>query len=138
MVTRITGQWRYRQRFALKFEGKVYQPTDRIELNYELEQSDRLKFVMVEESTSFGSRPAGTPVRNKLKNLYEMGGHSKIYVDCRGIPLISSSFADEVFGKLFLELGPVAFMQSFEVVNAAPTVSQLVDRAIMQRMRQSR
>lgn len=123
---------------ALRFQGEPHNPVDTIELNYELEKSDCLKFVMKEESMSFGSRPAGTPVRNKLINLYEMGAHNKIYVDFREIPIVSSSFADEVFGKLFVQLGPVAFVNAFEIVNAAPTVSQLIDRAIRQRMRDSR
>ena len=65
----------------------------------------------------------------------EKWSSAKGYVDFRDIPLVSSSFADEVFGKLFVELGPIAFMQAFEIVNAAPTVSQLIDRAIGQRMK---
>jgi hypothetical protein len=34
-----------------------------------------------------------------------------IAFDFTGIPLISSSFADGVFGKLFLELGALDFMR---------------------------
>jgi hypothetical protein len=89
---------------------------------------------MKKESGSFGSRPAGTPVRNKLKNLLNMSGSQKVYVDFEGIPLISSSFADEVFGKLFLEIGPLSFMQGFEFINIMKTVRQLIDKAIAQRM----
>lgn len=122
---------------ALQFQGKRHQPVDIIELNYELEEGNCLKFIMNEESRSFGSRPAGTPIRNKLKNIYEMGGHNKVYVDFRDVPLVSSSFADEVFGKLFLDLGPLAFMQAFEIVNAMPTVASLIDRAIGQRVKHS-
>ena len=118
---------------ALKFEGKVAQLTDVIELQYELEQSERMKFVLKDEAEAFGSRPAGTPVRNKLKNLLGMGG-TKIYVDMRDIPMVSSSFADEVFGKLFVELGPIKFGQMIEMINSEPTVAQLIDRAILQRI----
>lgn len=47
---------------------------------------------------------------------------------------MSSSFADEVFGKIFLDLGPMRFMQTIRLVNVSPTVQALIDRAITQRM----
>lgn len=47
---------------------------------------------------------------------------------------MSSSFADEAFGKLFLEAGPVTFMQKFEFINVMETVQQLINKAISQRM----
>ena len=50
--------------------------------------------------------------------------------------LVLSSYADEVFGKLFIELGPVEFMKKVELKNLDPLVKGLIDRAIMQRMLQ--
>jgi len=47
---------------------------------------------------------------------------------------MSSSFAGEVFGKPFLEAGPLAFMQRFQFVNVMNTVQQLIDKAIAQRI----
>ena len=118
---------------ALKFEGKLHLPTGAIELTYELDQDGRMEFIVSEEASAFGSRSAGTPVRNKLHNLLGMGG-GKIYVDLRDVPIVSSSFADEVFGKLFVELGPMKFGSCIEIINAEAIVAQLIDRAIMQRM----
>jgi hypothetical protein len=54
-------------------------------------------------------------------------------IDFADVPLVSSSFADEVLGKLFVELGPLTFMQRFEMRNVQTTVKQLVDKAIAQR-----
>jgi hypothetical protein len=119
---------------ALQFGGQRYTPVDYVETNYETNNGDRLYFLMKEESKSFGSRPAGTPLRNKLSNLYKMGGGNKIFIDFEGIPIISSSFADEVFGKLFVEIGPLGFMQRFEFLNIPQTVRQLIDKAIAQRI----
>lgn len=68
---------------------------------------------MKTEAISFGSRAAAKPVKTKLQSLAAMCPQQKIYIDFAGIPVISSSFADEVLGKLFLELGPVAFTQKF-------------------------
>jgi hypothetical protein len=57
------------------------------------------------------------------------------HVDFSGVPVISSSFADEAFGKLFLQLGPMQFMQRVRLVNTIDTVESLINRAIEQRMK---
>lgn len=119
---------------ALSFGGKVYQRTDYVELRYEQHGSEDLVFKVAEESPSFGSRVAGAPIRKKLLNLAHMCPGRKIVLDFNDVPLVSSSFADEVVGKLFAELGPLTFMQRFEMKNIEHTVRQLVDRAIAQRM----
>lgn len=119
---------------ALSFGGKVHQPTDYVELRYEQHDTEDLLFKLVEESPSFGSRVAGAPVRKRLLNLANMCPGRKIILDFEGIPLVSSSFADEVVGKLFAELGPLAFMQRFQFRSIDQTARQLVDRAIAQRM----
>ena len=119
---------------ALRFGGKSYTPVDYVETNYESESNENIHFIMLEEAKSFGTRPAGTPIRTKLNNLYKMNKGNKVYIDFYGIPLISSSFADEVFGKLFVEIGPLGFMQGFEFVNISLTVRQLIDKAIAQRI----
>ena len=49
----------------------------------------------------------------------------------------SSSFADEVFGKLFVELGALHFMQAIDFVCVQDTVRALLDRAILQRSQDS-
>lgn len=119
---------------ALQFAGKKYTPVDFIETHYEQFESDIIEFKLIEESTSFGSRVAGTPINIKLHNLIQMCPNQPIRVDFQGIPLISSSFADEVFGKLFLKLGAISFMQRIRFVNVQPTVQSLIDKAIAQRL----
>lgn len=119
---------------ALKFGGKVYDRTDYVELRYEQHGTEDLVFRLADESQSFGSRVAGAPVRKKLANLASMLPGRRIVLDFEGVPLLSSSFADEAIGKLFAELGPLAFMQRFEFRNIDSTARQLVDRAIAQRM----
>jgi STAS-like domain of unknown function (DUF4325) len=58
----------------------------------------------------------------------------KIVIDFEGVPLVSSSYADEVFGKIFSGLGPISFTQSFAFKNIDPLVEQLINKAIVQRM----
>jgi hypothetical protein len=119
---------------ALRCGGKPHVPVDFVELHYEKGGGKEVAFVMKEEAASFGSRVAGAPVRNKLANLIRMCGGQRIELDFTDVPLVSSSFADEVFGKLFMELGPITFMQAFQFKNVEPTVKKLVDKAIAQRM----
>jgi uncharacterized protein DUF4325 len=120
---------------ALKFKGNKYTPVDYIEIEYEKNKDGKLSFNLEEECQSFGSRVAGKPIRIKLSNLLKMQTGDKIYIDLANIPIVSSSFADEVFGKLFLEAGAIAFMQKFELINATDTVKHLIDKAISQRMK---
>ena len=81
---------------------------------------------MVNESKSFGTRPAGTPVRKRLINLHHMNEGEKVLIDFKDIEIISSSFADEVFGKLFYEIGPIEFMKIFEFLNISPIIEKLM------------
>jgi len=119
---------------ALRFGNKNHLPVmDYIEAAHESGDGARIVFVMNKEAESFGTRVAGRPVKIKLQNLASLCPTQKVFVDFSEVPVISSSFADEVLGKLFLELGPLAFMQRFEVVNTTDAVRGLIDRAIGQR-----
>jgi hypothetical protein len=120
---------------ALVFGGKKHVPVDMIELKYEADDQGNVDFILGKESGGFGSRHAGEPVRKKLLNLSRLSGIKKITVDLSGIPLVSSSYADEVFGKIFVELGPLEFSQRFGFRNIDPLVRQLIDKAVTQRVR---
>ena len=121
---------------ALRFKGMQYAPTGSVDLRYERPEENEIVFIVKQETTSLGSRVAGTVVRHKLKNLLQMFPDQAIVVDFKDVSLVSSSFADEVIGKLFLELGPLTFSQRCRVRNTRGNVQQLVDKAITQRMRQ--
>jgi len=118
---------------ALKFKGKNHIPTDFIENKYEEDSLQKINFFMAQESRSFGSRLAARPIKTKLGNLINMCQGQKIRIDFTGVTIISSSFADEVFGKLFVELGPMGFMNAMEFVNSSNTILNLIDRSIRQR-----
>lgn len=122
---------------ALAIDGRVHKPVDYIELQYEQDGLQAVPFKLEEQASSYRSRSAGKPTHVKLANLVEACDGQTIYVDFSGIPVISSSFADEVFGKLFLALGPMRFMQAIRLINVTPTVQALIDRAITQRMQSS-
>ena len=76
-------------------------------------------------------------IRIKCVNLLNAEPHLPLVIDWTGVPLISSSFADEALGKLFVQLGPTGFSARIRNVGMEPLVRQLIDKAIMQRMAQS-
>lgn len=116
---------------ALKFNNNKYEPTDYVELRYESQD----KILIKDEAYSFLSRLDGTPIRIKLLNLARMLGGQQIFIDFSGVALVSSSFADEVVGKCFQELGPMEFMNKFKLINMSTNVKDLIDKAIYQRMK---
>ena len=121
---------------ALGFSGEPHQPVDIIELQYETETGDAVVLILREESTGFGSRPAGRQLRTKCMNLLNAEPTKPLLLDWTSVPLVSSSFADELVGKLFAELGPLAFSARVRNVGMEAIVRGLVDKAIMQRVAQ--
>ncbi|WP_200885837.1 STAS-like domain-containing protein [Burkholderia pseudomallei] len=120
---------------ALRFRGVKHSPFGYVEAKYESNADGDIYFKLVDESTSFGSRVSGKPVRLKLDNLLKMSVDRMVSVDFEGVPILSSSFADEVFGKLFLSIGPIKFLRRVKLVNMRETVEGLVNKAIEQRMK---
>ena len=119
---------------AFVFKGKVHEPAiDYIDTHYE-QIGDKILFEVAKEVEGFGSREYGRRARSKIDNIL-VDKHNAITFDFTGVPLISSSFADEVFEKLFVEFGTMEFMRrcSFQAVDS--TVMRLIDKAIAQRMK---
>jgi len=110
---------------------------DVIELRYETDSSDALRLRLKDETTGYGTRHAGRQLRTKCLNLLAAEPGKPLLVDWDGIPVISSSFADEFVGKLFVELGPLAFSARVRNTGTEALVRGLVDKAIMQRVSQT-
>ncbi|MDO3619793.1 STAS-like domain-containing protein [Ralstonia pseudosolanacearum] len=120
---------------ALCFNGVKHKPLDYVETKYEKNERGDIYFKLTEECNSFGSRVSGKPVRQKIQNLLRMSGESTVVIDFDHLPVLSSSFADEAFGKLFLSIGPIKFMQRLKLINMRDTVEGLINKAIAQRMK---
>jgi STAS-like domain of unknown function (DUF4325) len=120
---------------ALIFKGRQHNPSgDYVERVYE-GSTNEIHFRVTTELNTFGTREAGRLARTKIENLMDRGRASIVF-DFSDINLISSSFADEVFGRLFVDLGPIKFGQLCRFKNVDPTVQKLIDRAVTQRIRQ--
>lgn len=115
---------------ALVFDGKSHRPAfDFIEKKHE-DDSNNLTVNASEICKTFGSRQSGSEARQYITNLLDYLEGGALYIDFTDVFVISSSFADEVFGRLFLELGPMQFMRLVRIKGAVPTVEGLIDRAI--------
>ena len=119
---------------ALRFNDKPHVPPfDYIESNFENEVGELIFNMKDQASDDLGSRQGGRRTRRQIENL--LGMQSSVVLDFNGLGVISSSFADEVFGRLFVDMGPLAFMNRIVMRNVDSTVVGLINRAIFQRTR---
>ena len=123
---------------ALEFgTGIEYTPVDIIEMQYEIEDKNCLFLKMRTETTGFGTRRSGLQIRTKIMNLIHAEPTYPLIIDWEGVPVISSSFADEVVGKLFLKLGAIAFSARIRNVGMEQLIKGLLDKAVAQRLTQA-
>lgn len=115
---------------AMTFKGQAHIPYSVVD---QIDDDEAIVINLANEVASFGSREAAKPVRIKIENILSATS-ARITVQLHGVALVTSSFADEVFGKLFVKLGPLAFMNRLSIVGGSKIVQQLIDRAISQRM----
>lgn len=119
---------------AFVFKGRVHEPMhDYIDQHYQ-QLDDKIVFDVAKEVEGFGNREYGRRARLKIDNVL-VDKRNAVTFDFSGVPLISSSFADEVFGKLIVELGVMEFMRRCSFQSVDPTVQRLIDKAIAQRMK---
>ncbi len=117
---------------ALRFNGEPHQPLgDYVERTFETDSGELYYSINEHAKRDLGSRRGGARVRQELRNLLRDQDH--VVLDFANVRVISSSFADEVFGRLFVDLGPRAFMSRIVLRNVDPTIDGLIDRAIVQR-----
>lgn len=112
-------------------------PIDIIETAYEVEDGSALNLSLRGESKGFGTRYVGRQLRTKCRNLLDSAPGKPLVLDWQEISVVSSSFADEFIGKLFVELTPLVFAARVRNVRMEPLVRGLVDKAIMQRVAQA-
>ncbi|MFW1081845.1 STAS-like domain-containing protein [Vibrio parahaemolyticus] len=118
---------------ALTINGKQFTPIDFIELGYEDPDEEQINFNVSEEANSYGTRQSGSLLRSRLLNIYEMYT-SKIIINFNNLPVISSSFADEVIGKVILALGEATFRARFVVVCSDEQNNKIIQRSVAQRL----
>ncbi|MBY9073966.1 STAS-like domain-containing protein [Nocardioides sp. WL0053] len=128
---------------TVDFQLKVDKPVSRGNaLNYphtslfleSLESDEGEHIIRIrEQAGGAGSRTAARELRTLIINVLNDGA-PHVALDFEGQAVVSSSFADEVIGKLFADMGFNAFTHRVKLRHMNPTVSTLVDRAIARRL----
>jgi anti-anti-sigma regulatory factor len=119
---------------ALKFAGRSSAKVDFMELDYEGFEGNAAIVRVEKESISVGSRRSGAELRRKLENISRMSDSSTVIIDFSGLPVWSSSFADEALAKLIQTMGIVEFRSRFRLVNLDGVNRQILERSTRQRL----
>jgi anti-sigma regulatory factor (Ser/Thr protein kinase) len=120
---------------ALKFRGKTHIPAFEVRDKFREGDSDRVTVRIADEVSSTGSRESGKAFRSLLEKMLTEGDiPERIVIDFEGKKVISSSFADEVFGMLCSKYGINQFYSVFRIVNTNELIDGLIERAIAQRL----
>lgn len=114
-----------------------HEPIDLFETIYEREDCDESEFALRDYASSFGNRITGERMRKLVINLVRQTNGRSVRIDMSNVNIISSSFADELFGKLFVEFGPLEFgrLIRFNALNS--TCKSIIDYAVSQRVAQA-
>ncbi len=91
---------------------------------------------LADAATGIGTRKSGEKIRNDLINMYN-DSKKGIIIDFEDVQIISSSFADELVGKLLVHFGFFGFNQIVRLKNMNPTIQAIVERSVAQRMAES-
>lgn len=82
-----------------------------------------------------GTRRSALQVRTFVLNIFSEGA-SRVILDFADVGMVSSSFADELVGKLVKHFGFSCFCQKVVLRNMNPSIQPLIDRAVAQRLGQ--
>ena len=114
--------------------GNKYAPIDIWLENLE-DNTDRYVVNVAELSSGTGTRQSAEKLRNLVLNI--SNNEKKIVVlDFQGINLISSSFADELIGKIVAEKGFLYFTKAFRIEHMSSANANILNRSVGQRMAQ--
>jgi anti-anti-sigma regulatory factor len=80
-----------------------------------------------------GTRESGLRMKNELLNIYN-ANKTKIFIDFAKVSIISSSFADELIGKMIDEIGFYQFQSIFQIVNMNKSIQLIFEAALKKRL----
>ena len=103
--------------------------------NSENEKSDLL-YMINDWHDGVSTRLSADKLRNDIVNNF-LATKRRIVLDFADLRVISSSFADEVLGKLVLEFGFFGFNNIVKLKNMNELIQQIVQRSVAQRMAES-
>ena len=112
-----------------------YEPVN-LKLESLEDNSGNINIDLHSKESGVGTRTSGEKIRNELINIYKQSSKN-ISLDFANINIVSSSFADELIGKLVTEFGFYGFNNIFKLKNMNSIVQSIVQRSVAQRMMES-
>ena len=97
------------------------------------DQTKTIPYRLADQASGTGTRQSGERIRNEILNLTKESSY-RIVIDFNGISVVSSSFADELIGKLVGELGFTGFLQRIQLSGMNDFIAPIVDRSVAQRI----
>lgn len=122
--------------FALDLRTVLgHEPTSRAEIRH-MDESGWLVVRLADYAKVFGNRPTGSRIRNAVINMLRSNPTSPVEIKMDDVSIFSSSFADELFGKLAVELGVLEFGKRVRCTGLNEVCSSLLETAIQTRFGQ--
>lgn len=90
-------------------------------------------FEVKRDSSGTGTRIAAEKFKNIILNAIEEN-NQKIILNFEGVNVVSSSYADELIGKIVAERGFVYFLNHFQLINLSHVNIGVINRSVEQRM----
>ena len=117
---------------ALVFRGKQYSLTN---IHFEdLEDEYGIVYYSIKDhAEGTGTRDSAMRVKNEIHNILTET-RKPIVLDFSGIEVISSSFADELLAKLFLEFGLFQFNNMIRIRGLDQSQQTILHRSVLQRI----
>lgn len=89
--------------------------------------------------TDLLTRDRAMPIRQEIRRRLEaLGTIRHLVVDLTGVRTMTPSFADELLGRLLLEIGEQKFRAQVRLVSGDDTTRLLVNRVLAQRAAEAR
>jgi STAS-like domain of unknown function (DUF4325) len=96
-------------------------------------QEEKILYCLTEWKDGVSTRTSGEKLRLEIIDNF-LETKKRFVIDFANINVISSSFADELLGKLVVELGFFEFNNLVKLRNMNELIQQLVQRSVTQRM----
>ncbi|MBP6827156.1 MAG: STAS-like domain-containing protein [Saprospiraceae bacterium] len=131
----VDFQLNYNKEISLAEALKGHKPVNYRTESFE-DDSGAVAFRLADAKTGIGTRESGKRIRTDLINMFN-DTKKGIIIDFDGLTVISSSFADELVGKMLVYFGFFGFNQIVRLKNMNQTIQAIVERSVAQRMAES-
>lgn len=112
------------------------------ESTYIYSESERVTsgdgLVVADECFHTGSRPPAKDLRRKILALLPDVDRNPLLLNFAGVKSTSSSFLDELLGRLILEIGVSTFKEKVKIINLKETIAQMANVVIKQRLNEGK